>query len=106
MAGKEYYENFWKGMKTQTRLMRISVPHCADKIFYTFDNSENRISIFHPIEGEFSLSKSEFILIDKKVKKLLEVDSSYDQFLLLTAREICGFSIVKNYFDWLAKEKL
>ena len=83
-------------MMTQTRLMRIAVPHFREKIFYTYDSSEDRISVFNSKEGEFSLSKSDFEKIDKKVRKLLKVDSSYDQFYLLSTIEICAFSIIKN----------
>jgi len=96
---EEKYKKFWKTIKTQTKLMRISVPLYQGKIFYTFDSSENKVSIYHPKDGIFSLSKSDFEKIDNKVRKLLEVDSSYDQFLLLSSIELCGYSIVKNYFN-------
>ena len=100
----QFYDYFWKDMKNQTRLMRISIPHFKEKIFYTFDSSENRISIFHSKEGEFSLSKLDFEKIDKKVKKLLEVDSSYDQFYLLSTVEICAYSIIKNHKNMKNRE--
>lgn len=90
-------------MRSQTRIRRTSIPYYRGKIFFTFDSTENKVSIYHPKEGVFFLSKSNFEKIDKKVTKLLKVDSSYDQFLLLPSRELCGYAIMKNYFDWQKK---
>ncbi len=99
VAMRGMYDVFWRDMKTQTRITGISVPLYRGQIFYTYDSLENKISIFHPKEGVFALSKYDFERIDKKAKKLLTVDSSYDQFFLLSTIELCGFSIMKNYFD-------
>lgn len=104
MPQEEVYRKFWRAMKGRTRLMRIPVPLYRGRIFYTYDSSENKISIYHPKEGVFSLSRHDFEKIDRKVKKLLKTDSSYDQFLLLPVIELCGFSIMKDYFNWQSKE--
>lgn len=106
MTQEEIYKKFWKSMKTQTRLTRIPIPLYRGRIFYTYDSSENKVSIYHPKEGIFFLSKYDFEKIDKKVRKLLKVDSSYDQFLLLPTIELCGYSIMKNYLNWQSKKNL
>ncbi|MDH3617302.1 MAG: hypothetical protein OES14_00325 [Nitrosopumilus sp.] len=106
MTQEEKYKNFWKAMKIQTRLMRITVPLYRGKIFYTYDSTENKVSIYHPKEGVFFLSRLDFEKIDKKVRKLLKVDSSYDQFLLLPTTELCGFSIMRNYFNLQKRKNL
>ena len=102
MVEESNIDEFWRAMKTQSRLMIIPAPPSKEKLFYTYDPNEDKVWVFHTNSGIFSGTKSDFEKVHQDVKKILE-EKGHQVLFDLDPQEMASHTIMRDYFKWQSR---